>query len=228
MKKIKVLNLYAGIGGNRKLWTNVDVTAVEKNKEIAKIYKELYPNDIMLIEDAHEYLLYNYDQFDFIWASPPCQSHSLVNNFLHSQKVRRYPDVKLWQEIIYLKKFSEYNNNKIKWAVENVKPYYNFIPQNFIINRHYFWSNILIKGTKYKTSKISVINAKQKTRRTINDHRDSLFKIHQIPKNKNIKTEYLTNCVDPKIGLYIFKQMQQNKSEENKKIKMLETQQSRV
>ena len=30
-KKLKVLNLYAGIGGNRKLWTNVDVTAVEYN-----------------------------------------------------------------------------------------------------------------------------------------------------------------------------------------------------
>ena len=31
MKKIKVLNLYAGIGGNRKLWPNqdIEVTAIE-------------------------------------------------------------------------------------------------------------------------------------------------------------------------------------------------------
>ena len=32
---MKVLNLYAGIGGNRKLWKDVEVTAVENNKEIA-------------------------------------------------------------------------------------------------------------------------------------------------------------------------------------------------
>jgi hypothetical protein len=36
---LKVLNLYCGIGGNRKLWQNVDVTAVEYNEEIASIYK---------------------------------------------------------------------------------------------------------------------------------------------------------------------------------------------
>ena len=36
---MKILNLYAGIGGNRKLWNGVDVTAVENNKSIAAIYK---------------------------------------------------------------------------------------------------------------------------------------------------------------------------------------------
>lgn len=30
---IKVLNLYAGIGGNRKLWEGVEVTAVEQLKK---------------------------------------------------------------------------------------------------------------------------------------------------------------------------------------------------
>ena len=38
-KMIKVLNLYAGIGGNRKLWKDVEVTAVEINEEIAGVYK---------------------------------------------------------------------------------------------------------------------------------------------------------------------------------------------
>ena len=42
---MKVLNLYAGIGGNRQLWENVDVTAVENNPEIAQIYSDLYPDD---------------------------------------------------------------------------------------------------------------------------------------------------------------------------------------
>ena len=40
---MKVLNLYAGIGGNRKLWQDVDVTAVELNPQIAKIYQDFFP-----------------------------------------------------------------------------------------------------------------------------------------------------------------------------------------
>lgn len=71
---MKVLNLYAGIGGNRKLWEDVDVTAVENNKEIAAVYQELYPNDKVVIADAHEYLLKHYTDFGFIWSSPPCPS----------------------------------------------------------------------------------------------------------------------------------------------------------
>ena len=36
----KVLNLFAGIGGNRKHWKDVEVTAIEYNEEIANVYKE--------------------------------------------------------------------------------------------------------------------------------------------------------------------------------------------
>ena len=37
---MKILNLYAGIGGNRTLWGDKhEVTAVEINAEIAGIYK---------------------------------------------------------------------------------------------------------------------------------------------------------------------------------------------
>ena len=45
---VRVLNLYAGIGGNRKHWENVEVTAIEYNEEIANIYKQLHPNDFAL------------------------------------------------------------------------------------------------------------------------------------------------------------------------------------
>src|SRR5207245_1157675 len=73
---IRVLNLYAGIGGNRKLWENVEVTAVENDPEIAAVYQDLYPDDTVVVGDAHKYLLEHYKEFDFIWTSPPCQSHS--------------------------------------------------------------------------------------------------------------------------------------------------------
>ena len=76
---MKVLNLYAGIGGNRKLWEDVEVTAVENNAQIAKIYQDFFPDDKMVIADAHQYLLEHYKEFDFIWSSPPCPTHSRFN-----------------------------------------------------------------------------------------------------------------------------------------------------
>ena len=53
---MKVLNLYAGIGGNRKLWQGVEVTAVELNEKIAAVYQSFYPADHVVIGDAHQYL----------------------------------------------------------------------------------------------------------------------------------------------------------------------------
>lgn len=54
---MKVLNLYAGIGGNRKNWGNDnDITAVELDRDIANVYKEIYKNDTVVVGDAHKYL----------------------------------------------------------------------------------------------------------------------------------------------------------------------------
>ncbi len=119
--RMKVLNLYAGIGGNRKLWENVEVTAIEYNEEIANVYKELHPNDNVIVGDAHEYLAKNWRNFDFIWSSPPCQSHSKVR--MMASKSGSYdsvmPDMKLWAEIIFLQNYTK--NTNIKFVVENVK-----------------------------------------------------------------------------------------------------------
>lgn len=105
---IKVLNLYAGIGGNRKLWPeNVKVTAVELDPEIAAIYQQNFPNDIVIVGDAHQYLLDHLNEYDFVWGSPPCPSHSKLNTFLVPTNRRdlEYPDMKLYQEIILLDKW---------------------------------------------------------------------------------------------------------------------------
>lgn len=43
---MKILNLYAGIGGNRKLWGDEhEIVAVENEPAIAKIYQDFFPND---------------------------------------------------------------------------------------------------------------------------------------------------------------------------------------
>ena len=72
LQRYKVLNLYGGIGGNRKHWKDVDVTMVELNPEIAAIYQDFFPGDKVIICDAHQYLLDHFKEFDFIWSSPPC------------------------------------------------------------------------------------------------------------------------------------------------------------
>ena len=144
---MKILNLYAGIGGNRKLWGDEhDITAVEINEQIAKVYTDYFPNDTLIIGDAHNYLLEHYDEFDFIWSSPPCPTHSRANywaNFADNRTIN-YPDMKLWQEIILLKHYY-----KGKWTVENVVPYYEpLVKETKQIGRHLFWANFMITGYK--------------------------------------------------------------------------------
>ena len=115
---MRVLNLYAGIGGNRKLWTDVEVTAVELNPNIAKIYQDFFPEDKVIVADAHQYLLENFKEFDFIWSSPPCPTHSRFNNISNLRGGCKYPDMKLYEEIIYLKHWF-----KGKYCIENVISY---------------------------------------------------------------------------------------------------------
>ena len=101
-KKIKVLNLYACLGGNRYKWdevADIEVTAVELDPELAKLYQERYPKDTVIIADAHQYLLDHYKQFDFIWSSPPCPTHSRAR-FWNTKAERVYPDMSLYLRLL--------------------------------------------------------------------------------------------------------------------------------
>ena len=134
---MKILNLYACLGGNRYKWGNEhNITAVEWDEELAKLYQERFPNDKVIVADAHQYLLDHYKEFDFIWSSPPCPTHSTTNWFLNAQGVIRYPDMKLYEEIILLKSFY-----KGKYVVENVKPYYEPLIAAEKRGRHLYWTN---------------------------------------------------------------------------------------
>lgn len=206
---MKVLNLYAGIGGNRKLWQDVEVTAVEYNEEIAGIYKEYFPNDTVIIGDAHEYLLKHYKEFDFIWASPPCPSHSAIRKLgVSIGKVEPvYPDMKLWEEIIFLK-----HHHKGKFIVENVTPYYEpIIAPSVILDRHLLWSNFKIDPSRFSKDGSSVEFQSTIKRFGFNIQR------HKIKSNKQ---QVLRNLVNPDLGLYILEQargiMRQEKSNQLK------------
>lgn len=201
---MKILNLYAGIGGNRKLWGDEhEITAIEYDEKISLIYKDLYPKDEVIVCDAHEYLLQNYNRFDFIWASPPCPTHSVTNHFLNAQGIIRYPDMTLYQEIILLKHFF-----KGKFCIENVKSYYDPLIKPQISGRHYFWANFNIPNL-YFDKQIGRMNGSKKTikggntqgKLRENNHRSLGFDLDKyIYPNKE---KLLNNCVSPEIGLAI-------------------------
>ena len=135
---MKVLNLYACLGGNRLLWNNCEVTAVELDEEAARLYQERFPNDKVIVADAHKYLLDHYKEFDFIWSSPPCPTHSRIQISQYTRKSwkPKYPDMKLYEEIIFLKTFF-----KGKYVVENVIPYYEPLIPAKKRGRHLYWTN---------------------------------------------------------------------------------------
>ena len=197
---MKVLNLYAGIGGNRKLWTDVDVTAVEINPEIAKIYQDFFPDDNVIVGDAHQYLLEHYKEFDFIWSSPPCPTHSRVRFMAvmsddernqHESFNPKYPSMSLYQEIILLQ-----THFKGKWVVENVISYYEPLIKPYKYKSHYYWSNFIIDGKEigYRCHNGSVEEKQKLKGFDISD-----FKLDTVRKD-----QVLRNCVEPKSGLYVF------------------------
>jgi len=150
MDHYNILNLYACLGGNRYKWdevlqqagiTNYKITAVELDPELARLYQERFPNDIVIVADAHQYLLDHYKEFDFIWTSPPCPSHSRARYWNSSNYDTTtepvYPDMKLYEEILFLQHY--YRTGK--YVVENVIPYYEPLIKTQKRGRHLYWTN---------------------------------------------------------------------------------------
>ena len=191
-EKLKVLNLYAGIGGNRKLWEDVEVTAVELNPEIAAIYQDFFPQDKVIIADAHQYLLEHYKEYDFIWSSPPCPTHSDIRRCAvhRGQNKALYPDMALYQEIILCDNFIPINS---KYVVENVQPYYEpLIKESIRLHRHLFWNNFYVNNIKF-------------TDLRKHEHITDNSIIYGFDLNKckfDNKRKILRNMVMPEVGLH--------------------------
>ena len=140
---MKILNLYACLGGNRYKWGNEhEITAVEWDEELAKLYQERFPNDKVVVADAHQYLLDHYKEYDFIWSSPPCPTHSRARGW-NTKVETKYPDMRLYEEIILLETVSKGENPRFKgkYVVENVIPYYEPLIVAQKRGRHLYWCN---------------------------------------------------------------------------------------
>lgn len=197
---MKVLNLYAGIGGNRKLWTDCEVTAVENVPEIAEAYQKLFLDDTVIVADAHQYLLDHYKEYDFIWSSPPCPTHSRLG--LMNQKINDTPkffDPVLWQEIIFL----HHNASSTQqYVVENVIPYYKpFIHPTVELTRHYFWTNFPVRKKYFDKGYIGAHNhgLSQLTAEQLADAYGIV-----LPEGTQNARKLLKNAVLPELGLYVF------------------------
>lgn len=195
--RLRVLNLYAGLGGNRRLWDGVSVTAVESDPRIAAVYGRFYPEDEVVVGDAHAYLLENYGRFDFIWSSPPCQTHSrMARATRHS--LRRYPDMSLYQQVVFLRHYAA-----CLWVVENVVPYYKPLIEAKRVGRHLFWSNFAFEADAVPTPPGFITGCNLAGKRALQAWLGIHFEETLYYGKNHCPAQVLRNCVHPDIGAQI-------------------------
>ena len=200
---MKILNLYACLGGNRYKWNEVkediEVTAVELDPELARMYKERFPNDTVIVADAHQYLLDHYKEFDFIWSSPPCPTHSR-SRFWNSSNYDTatkavYPNMKLYEEILLLQHYF-----KGKYVVENVIPYYEPLIQAKKRGRHLYWTNFNLPNDINERPPIGIGQGVNEVKRLCKFHDYDFYKY----KGKQPTNKIARNLVDYEAGKTIF------------------------
>ncbi len=195
--KIKLLNSFAGIGGNTK---NLDrdlfeITHVETNKKRINYLQKTFQDDITIEADAYQYILENIMEYDIVWASPPCPTHSNVRwaNRTKENFTYVYPDMQMYGLIFLLQRARQYE----PWIVENVTPYYEpLIEPTVKLGRHMIWSNKHIPFKKFGADNIAEIKRDHERNLSVKDLRDEM--------NGDIGKYIIENLLDKKISLEEF------------------------
>ncbi|OLZ39882.1 hypothetical protein A6E15_02300 [Natrinema saccharevitans] len=183
------------------------MTAVEIDDEVAAEYQRHYPKDDVVVADAHTFLKQHYDDgWDFIWASPPCQSHSRVSYAMwHSDKAHNrnrspeYPDMRLYQEIVFLDRFFDGD-----WVVENVEPYYDELIPGQKVGRHLFWSNYHIPDFEEPARDFPFTSGNPSDREKLESWLGISTSKNIYLGTSNDPTQVLRNAVHPELGRHVF------------------------
>tara|TARA_R110002020_G_scaffold100467_4_gene237486 strand:- start:143 stop:787 length:645 start_codon:yes stop_codon:yes gene_type:complete len=206
---VRILNLYACLGGNRYKWGDKhEITAVEWDEELARLYQERFPNDKVIVADAHQFLLDHYKEFDFIWSSPPCPTHSRINisQYTRESWKPKYPDMALYQEVIFLEYYY-----KGKYCIENVIPFYNMLIPAKKRNRHLYWTNFNLPNVLSRRKNPDLSRTKNLV--------DALSKFHDYDfrkyKGKQSVQKIARNLVDYEAGKTILDTVMGIKQKEN-------------
>lgn len=128
---------------------------------------------------------------------PPCPTHSVLQMTRYYDEKLKYPDMTLYQEIIWLQSFY-----KGKWVIENVKPYYKpLIQPTFVMERHCYWSSDFIMAQEHTDGAYT----------DIRDDVHAMEKAYGYDLSKYARTvevrKVLRNAVKPEDGKYIFEQI---------------------
>jgi DNA (cytosine-5)-methyltransferase 1 len=197
---MKILNLYACLGGNRYKWdevADIEVTAVEWDEELARLYQERFPNDTVIVADAHQYLLDHYKEFDFIWSSPPCPTHSRARGW-NTKVETKYPDMKLYEEIILLETVCKGQTPRFKgkYVVENVIPYYEPLIPGLKRHRHLYWCNFKLPNILSYREQAKISSGRNEVKKLCEFHEYDFYKY----KGKQCKKKIARNLVDYEAG----------------------------
>jgi len=209
---IKVLNMFSGIGGSRRGFQG-DITAVELDKDISEIYSDIWDLDTVHNTDAIEFVTKHHAEFDFIWASPPCPTHS---QYRYNVGVRGkgfdgvVPDMTSLYGLIT---FLGHHHNGL-WAVENVRPYYEpLIKPTAKVGRHLIWSNFPIPDLDLPSNGLRENNSIEEASKA-NGFDLSKYKVTG-------KRKILRNCTDARVGEHVFncatKEISRQKKNEQEK-----------
>jgi len=113
MVKLRILDLFCGVGGVvrgfhkylQEQGVEYEYYAVDTDRRILIAHELLNPNSITVCRDAYGFTDEELKGYDFIWASPPCETHSHLNFYnWNDPKKFKEPDMRLYELILRLQK----------------------------------------------------------------------------------------------------------------------------
>lgn len=201
---LKILDLFCGIGGVARGFHDYLqehqikylYVAIDIDKDVLKAHRALNPLSNVILRDAYSFTIDELETYDFVWASPPCETHSIAGIWTRKRKVS--PDFRLYELI------NKLNDANIPFVVENVKPYYNPpIKPTSKANRHRLWSNLSISPIKIDLPPFEKI---KNTVKSLCEYHDLPIEIAKIIPSRK-RRDALRDMVHHEIAYEIAKQV---------------------